>query len=233
MGIYRRFVDQAQGMNAQPEREPSSRIITSPTLMSASRPVIAVQAGRKLIRGEKGVSPLVAVMAATDAEGNLARLLDKLFPDLGIGVSEIGKDVDHGADAAAIMIVAGAALKAPRVSKTGKAAIGLVLGQEVSKTVWFAEKQMEYRELTAGDEHPQGEMLTFDIGNDGKEAMIEKFMAVLLATATNDVDSPIARHTLGLAAMGHAVAGAARGEGARRDYASQFEEMTAGPTATL
>lgn len=222
------MVSRAQVEYTGAEFEPSDRIITVPNGMTASRPVIAAKAGLKLLRGERPVTPWVFLALATDMEGLPARLIDKYWPDSGLGSSKIGNEgADTTADALAIGVLAGAALKAPRVSKTAKAAIGIAFGQEVHKGVWYAGARREYKELTADEEHPEGEHLSFEIDHEGKEAMIEKMAAVVFGIATNDTDSRVGRNILSGLAMSHAIAGAARGERARQVYVEDFAEMTA------
>jgi len=229
MGIYRPLVNRAQVEHTGPEFEPSDRIITPPNMMTASRPVLATRAAIKLLRGERYVTPWVAAALATDMEGLPARFIDKRWPDSGMGSSKLGSEGgDTAADGLAIAILSGAALKAPRVTTTAKAAIAIAGGQETAKAVWYAQARREYGELTTDEEHPGGSHLSFEIGYDGKEAMIEKMLAVILGVATNDTDSRMARRVLSGLAMGHAIAGAARGEHARQGYVEQYEQMVAG-----
>lgn len=185
--------------------DPEGRLINPANVLSASRPLLAARAAQMLIQGKRGVTPVVVAMAATDWEGNVARALDKYFPDLHIGTSEIGPEADQYADAAALLTVSLGALLAPRVSLAGKSAVGMVLGQEGMKLAWALRKSTDYAAATNGDR------LVVPSSVVGKYAMAEKLIAVSLAVATNDVDPGGFRTALGTGAVTFAALGSARG----------------------
>lgn len=215
MGIIHNLVERSQRGGA-PEVEQSDRIITPANLLSASRPALALKAASMLLHGQKGAGAVVALMAATDMEGYPARKIDKKWPESGLGTSKFGTKADTYADASAMLIVAGAALLAPRVSAPGKAAVGIVLAQEGYKTGWAALRAAQYLQAT-------GELLEIPTDIIGKVAMVKKFVAIEAAVCTGDFDNPYIRQGLGAASLGFALAGASDGESARTSYQELFE----------
>jgi hypothetical protein len=172
------------------------------------------------MNGSRSVTPYVMGMAVTDMEGSLiARPIDVLLPGKGWGSTENGQPVDTICDTSGLLIVCGAALRAPRVSLPAKAAVAGVLGTEGRKAAWAISSSLEY--TRAGGEG----RLDIPTSLDGKEAMVEKLFAVTLACATNDVDPGLARNTLSAAALCFAGAGGLRGERAREMYQRQFVEI--------
>jgi hypothetical protein len=225
MGVYRKLVKTAQ-TKSNPEYQASKRILTPATVgMTAPRPVVAVKVAKMLLAGEKGVTPWVLGMIASDMEGIPARWLDKVVPDWNIGTSEFGAMADPVADWAALTIVAGAAMRAPRISKPAKAAMGLVFAQQTKKSIWYANAGRKYAAATATPEKPKGEKLVLHIGEVNKEGMLEQMEAVGLAVATNDHDSPFIRNSLGGLAIGHAIPGAYHSEQGLHDMQQQFRTI--------
>lgn len=219
MGVFRPLIDKSQGERTS-EVEPSSRWLTPANVLTASRPLLAAQAARMLIKGQRGSSLVVAGMAATDMEGSVARAIDKKWPESGLGTSTKGAEGDKYADALALLTVSGAALLAPKVSPLGKAAVGTVLAQEGYKTVWAAVRAAQYANKT-------GELLEIPTDMEGKEAMAEKFVAIEAAVMTAETDNPYARLALGSAALGFALAGSWRGEKVRQRYDEISTELMA------
>ena len=164
------IVNRAQSMKSGPEYLPSDRILTPATGLTIARPILGAWAAERLYHGKKGVSPIVAVMAATDMEGRLARFISKHWPESGLGVSTAGADLDPLADTAAILEVAAAALVAPRVSTLGKMAVATMFGQEGFKTKWALGANKIYKAQT------NGERLTMPVSNEGKEAMAKNLL---------------------------------------------------------
>lgn len=215
MGIIRNLVERSQ-QAGKPETTPSDKLITPATMLSASRPALAIKAARMLLHGQKGAGLVVAGMAATDMEGYPARKIDQKWPESGMGTSKFGAKADIYADASALLIVAGAALLAPRVSVPGKIAVGIILAQEGYKTGWAAIRAAQYMRAS-------GEMLDIPTETEGKIAMVKKFAAIEAAVLTGDTDNPYARGGLGAVAIGFAIDGTVQGEIARRDYQEIFE----------
>lgn len=150
-------------------------------------------------------------MSVSDAEGNIARLIDKLFPNSGLGTSTFGAELDPLADTAALLIVSSAALFAPRVTRTGKLAIATALGHEGFKAAWAMDRNQEFQNLT-------GNRLSIQPTLAGKESMAEKFSAIGLATLASDFDHQPTRKILSLVALGMAATGSIRAESQRRIY---------------
>lgn len=194
------------------------------------------------------VSPWVAVAGASDMEGALfARPIDRLakvFPFLeGYGSTKHGESNDKFADVAAILELAPALLISPRVSLLGKIATGIVLGQEGYKTVWALRKNSQYMNyvkqletVRAVREQVHGEIdfsptptlptkLELPPNESGKEAMAEKLTAIGLVAATADTKPGPLRTAFGATAVGFAVVGSLRGEGARRSYENEVATM--------
>ena len=192
-------------------------IVTPANLLTLSRPLIGAEVGRRLLAGETDVTPLVLVMAATDAEGFIARLMDKHLPQLERGSTHNGQIWDPIADTVAFLEVSSAALKAPYVSKPAKLAVGIMLASEAVKATWATISNVKHRLKT-------GQQLDIRPGMLGKTATGFKFTAVALAVATNDLEPCQARRQLGIAAIGAALSGAVLGEKARRGYSALLQE---------
>lgn len=218
MGVLRPIVEFAHRDKPQ-EREPSKRILTPATGVSATRPALGAKAGEKLIKGEKGALPYVAAMAITDGlDGWTATLFDKLFPDSGLGRSEFGAKADQYADSVAVLEVTVATLLAPRVSWLGKAAVATVLAQEGHKIQWAVRSAKDYYAQT-------GELLDIPTEPEGQESMAEKLVAACAAVATGETDNRLYRASFGALAMGFASAGSLRGERVRRHYNEVFVDL--------
>ncbi len=219
MGLFRPLVSKSMEITSG-DQELSDRKLTVANGMTLSRPLIAGKAAHKLITGEKGVTPWVAVMAISDAEGTEARLGDKYFPGSWLGSSEIGAEWDPIADTAAIITVGSAGLIAPRMPVLGRAAIATALGHEGYKAAWAIGKNKEYKAIA-------GKSLKIAPTIEGKESMAEKFSAIILAVAASDFDNQYYRQTLSAAALGLAVTGSLRAESQRRVYNMIADNMIA------
>lgn len=219
MGIFKPFIGGVKDAQAfQSESHEHDKPFTVPDILTVSRPLLAVKAASMLLNSEKGVFPIVAIMGATDMEGKVARVIDKVLPNSGLGSTEHGAAWDTYADTLAILIVAGATLRAPRVTLPAKLATATILGQEGSKTAWALTRNHAYQRAT-------GHRLKLPSSEQGKEAMAEKLSALGLAVATNDTDNPYVRASLSAAALGFAGIGSLRGERARVAYEPMIEEM--------
>lgn len=219
MGIFRPFLGGVKSLEEFRKVDHShDKPFTPADTLTIARPALAVKAAGMLLRGEKGAFPVVAAMGASDMEGKLARLIDKVWPDSGWGSTEHGAPWDTYADTSALLIVCSAALRAPRVTRGGKAAMVTVLGQEGVKTGWALTRNQQYQRVS-------GERLALPSSVAGKEAMAEKLTAVGLAVATNDTDNALLRTTLSAGALYFAVVGSWRGEQARYEYEPLIDEM--------
>ncbi|MGH7237776.1 MAG: hypothetical protein ACREGF_04540, partial [Candidatus Saccharimonadales bacterium] len=234
MGIFKPFVGgvkssanyRTSAENHQAENHQNDQPFTPSDALSLSRPALAIKAGRMLVRGERNVTPLVVALAATDMEGKLARLIDKLAPDSGWGSTAHGEALDIAADTSALLIVGGAILKAPRVSAPAKFAVATVLGQEAFKAGWAIDCNHKYmaavrqRQASAGSLFEAGiiaelpefpSKLKLPVSAKGKEAMAEKMTAVIAAVATNDLDPGAWRNSLAATSLAFAAIGSAHG----------------------
>ncbi|MEO6513103.1 MAG: CDP-alcohol phosphatidyltransferase family protein [Candidatus Saccharimonadales bacterium] len=195
------------------ETLPTEHLLTPANLLTLSRPLLGAEIAHRLIHDDcdKNVTPLMLVMAATDGEGYVARLVDKYFPGSGRGSTKLGEAADPIADTAAFLEVAVAALKAPHVSKLGKVAVGIVLTGESVKTGWAIWSNFKHRRAT-------GEQLVIKPSRSGKIATAEKFAALTAAIGTHDLEPGRKRTWLGVVAVGAAIDGTVRGEKARQSY---------------
>jgi hypothetical protein len=197
--------------------KPSRNIITGPTIMTATRPPLALKVNRKLVRGEKGALPYAIAMAGSDMEGKLGWLIDTLWPNSGRGSSEFGEQADLFADATALLLVGGGALRGPRVPLEAKTGVGLILAQEGLKAAWGVRANSQYK--SAGGEG----VLNIPASVEGRSAMAEKFTGILLAVAAHEADDPRLRHTIGAASFAMCAIGAARGQLAQNEYHQRFD----------
>lgn len=219
MGIFRPLI--SKGLEIAPTGvEPSDRIITPANAMTGARPLLAMKAAEMLIHGKRHVTPVVFFMGASDAEGNMARLLDKLVPDWRIGTSVKGAEWDPIADTMGVIIVGAACLRAPRMPIVAKAAVATALGHEGFKAAWAIGKNRDYKALT-------GQGLHIKPTVDGKESMAEKLLAIGAAVMASDFDNPVARQTLSATALVLAGTGSIRAESQRRIYDEQANQMMA------
>lgn len=218
MGVFYNFVNRAQRPNASIEIDHSNdRRVTPADLMTYSRVPLALLSARRLYKGKRGALGFAIAMAASDAEGNVARYIDKKFPDSGYGTTNHGKLMDPIADTASLLTLCGGALISPGLNRISKLAVGVVLGQEFVKAVWATSQNSKYKQAT-------GEKLVLPVSPAGKEAMAEKFAAITLAVASNEIDGSRGQRILGAAALGFAVMGARRGESARGEYLAMIND---------
>ncbi len=211
MGLFKRFINDTRS-NPGPEIDHShDKIATPANAMTLSRVPLAYLAAQRLYKGKRLSSFFTLAMAASDAEGNVARYIDKKYPDSGRGTTNHGKLADPIADTAGLLTVSTGALLSQRVSPAAKCAIGLVLGVEANKAAWAYRQASSYKKATGKDLKP-------NVSLEGKEAMAEKFTALLFAVATSEVEPGWKQSLLGAVAVGFAVSGTIRGESARRDY---------------
>lgn len=218
MGVLRPLVNIAQSKSTERVKATSEKIVTLPNAMTLARPLLGLYVGKRLLKGKPRTMPRMFVAGVTDMEGWGARLTDKIIPDSGRGATVIGESADPIADSLLLLEVGGAALLAPRVSMLGKLAVALILAQETRKAAWAITTDRKYRELT-------GNKLTITTTMNGKEAMAEKILAGGLATWTNDVEHPVAKLVLGVAALGFAVSGALRGHEEFQKYKVIADDM--------
>lgn len=200
--------------------EPSDRVLTPANGMTASRPILAGIATKMLLTGQRPVTPVVFLMGASDAEGNLARFIDKHFPESGLGTSKIGAEWDPIADSAAVLMVGAACLVAPRVPVLAKVGVASALGQEGFKAVWALRQNAEYSELA-------GSRLVITPTLEGKASMAEKLSAIGTAVLASDFDNAVLRQGLGAGSLYFGVTGAFRAESQRQEYVEIAEQMIA------
>jgi phosphatidylglycerophosphate synthase len=160
-------------------------------------------------------------MGMSDAEGNLARLIDKLFPDSGLGSSTRGEELDPIADTLAVLEVGTACLFAQRVPKAAKAAVAISLGHEVLKAGWAFNANRRHQNVSGG------ERLKIKPTPEGKASMAEKLSSIGLAVLASDFDDAKIRTVLSAASLAFAGTGSLRAEKERQRYAKQAEEMIA------
>lgn len=221
MGIYRPFI--RESLKIAPDGiEPSDKIFTPANAVSVARLGIAAKVAQKLVVGERYVTPWVCGMGASDAvDGFLARLIDRVAPESGLGASKFGADVDEYVDAAAMIIVGGAALVAPRMPIPGRLAVAAILGNEGTKVAWALQKNEEYRQVA------EGRRLRIPASLANKEAMAEKITGMVVAVLASDFDDPRTRNALGAVAFGFAAAGSVRSQVHRQEYEELANQMIA------
>lgn len=196
----------------EPTAEAGDRLITIPNAITVARLPLAYKAASMLMNGETPASVMVATAFVTDAiDGIAARTLDKFVPEKQIGRSKIGEPLDQYIDVAGALIICAGIIRAPRVPLSGKMAASVILSQEGAKTAWAATQALRHYRAT-------GERLQIPSSNLGKEAMIEKGLAVVGAAASGDIDHPVGRQAVGAASLGLATLGASHGETARQEY---------------
>jgi phosphatidylglycerophosphate synthase len=217
MGIYERIISKTNNQAGYSATR-SDHYITPANAMTLSRPVLAGIAANMLIAGETGVTPWVIAMGLSDAEGNVARAIDKYLPNSKRGSSTKGAKWDPIADSASLLTICAGGLFAPKIPLTGKLAIASVLGHEGIKAVWAARKNMVFLNAT-------GQQLEIPPTLKGKESMAEKFTAVTLAVLSNDIDHEQTKQIIGLGSLGFALTGSIRGEAQRRIYAKKANDL--------
>jgi len=241
--IFEPFITGAQTFDeyqAKRQDNGNDRLVTVPDLFSYSRPVLAAIAGKRLIRGEKGATRYAAAAVATDMEGKAGLLLDSLVPTWRIGNSAHGVPLDIYMDALAMLGLGAAIMVAPRISLAGKAATASVLGAEGVKAGWGLISNKRYgdavkRHETAllGFHRNEGDSELPEFSHrlelpptiGGKSAMAEKMTSVVVAVATSEVDTFLARRALDGAALYFASVGCRRGEEARGNYRVQTNDL--------
>lgn len=213
------LVESSQEINTGITNE-NGRILTIPTsLMTFPRPMLAMKAASMLHRGESPVTPIVALTFATDMEGAPGRLIDKYLPDSDLGTSTFGARADIVADTAALVIVGGSAIVAPRMPLVSRVAVALTFGHEGFKSVWGLNKNRLWK--NAGG---QGN-LYIKPTLDGKCSMAEKMTSIGLAVLSSDFDEHKYRQPIAAASLAFAVIGTARGEQERQEYEGVANEM--------
>lgn len=184
--------------------------------MTAARPVMAAEVGRRLVKGETNATPLMMGMALTDMEGKVAGTVEAIAPGSGYGRTELGKSVDPIADSMAFAEIAGATLASPRASHLGKIAVAIVAATEGVKAVWAGKANAKHKRET-------GKQLVLKPTMTGKVATSLKFAALTSAVRTHDLELGPRRTAYGVAAVATAAAGAALGEKARHSYKRKLE----------
>ncbi|HEY4963330.1 MAG TPA: hypothetical protein VIH90_01400 [Candidatus Saccharimonadales bacterium] len=218
MGIFRPLVNRSLEI-APSDVEPSDKIVTVATGFTVARPtVLGMTAAYKLATGKKHAHRRVLATGASDAEGNIGRLWDRLFPKSGRGTTEAGAYLDPPADTIAAIEIGVGMLIGPKVSKLGKLATAIVIGHESYKAIWAWGRNKEYKQHS-------GEMLKIKPTVEGKESMAEKFSAIWLASVTNDMEPGFGKFAVGALALGFAIRGTTRGEGERKVYTQIAAQM--------
>lgn len=201
-----------------PEAQPE-HLITPANMMTAARPILAAEVGRRLVTGRPNATRLMMGMALTDMEGKMAGTVDAVAPGSGYGRTELGKSADPIADSLAFAEVAAGTLASPRASFLGKVAVGIVGGTEGVKAVWAGKANAKHKRET-------GEQLVLKPSLTGKAATALKFAALTSAVRTHDLEHGPRRTAYGVAALASATAGAILGEKARRSYKRKLEDPT-------
>ncbi|MEO8785227.1 MAG: CDP-alcohol phosphatidyltransferase family protein [Candidatus Saccharimonadales bacterium] len=219
--LYDRFIPDPRAAEVKAELiEPSDRILTPATLITAIRPILGAMATKKLLAGEKGVFKLTALMGLTDfADGKLSRWIDKHYPESTYGTSKFGASADTMADVTSLAPVGLSMVVAKRIPITAKLGIGAVLSQEGSKGGWAFNANNQYKE--AGGEG----QLFIQPTKGGKAAMAEKFTSFGLAALANECENPIVRSSLGVASFYFGVTGALRGNEAVGQYKQEAAQL--------
>lgn len=192
-------------------------MFTPANVMTAARPVMALEVGRRLINGQPNCTRLMIAMAATDMEGKVAGLIDYLDPGSGYGRTKIGEAIDPVADSIAFAEVTVATLASPRASGLGKTAVGIIGSTEGVKATWAIKANSEHKRKS-------GENLVLKPSRLGKIATSLKFASLTSAVRTHDLDPGPRRTAYGVVAVATAVAGAVLGEKARRGYQRDLEK---------
>lgn len=219
----RRVVSRAQAPADSVIEAPSSRkIVTVANGLSLLRPLIAGYIARNIASQKGKVRPLAAAMIATDAEGMVARKIDRHFTNSGRGATVYGTRMDVMADTGALLITAGALLVSPRTDVLSRCAIGLIGAQEAYKSIWATNLDRRYKKAFDGKHPPVAPTQM------GKESMLEKLLAV--SCALNAHETTGRKRTLyGISAMVFGVLGVMHAEGARRDYMHDIGQSLADP----
>ncbi len=225
MGSLRQFIStDSAATHIEHEHEPSDRIITPATIMSASRVAMAFRIAYMLHADKRGVTLWGMALGASDMEGKVARFIDRRWPESGLGTSKFGAQADTYADGAAILILCPAVVTAPHISNRSKVTMGLIGAQEVKKVAWAKSANDQYLELT---ERKLGEAKTLYIEPtiDAKEQIARKATAGLAALATHDLRDPISRFALDATCAGFGQAGMRQAEQVYAYYDVTFQEM--------
>lgn len=194
----------AHDVNVDGER-PDGGLFTIPNGMTAYRLGASIRIASMLTKGERGIFPHALGMTASDMEGRLAFLLDKYFPGLNIGSSEIGKVGDQVIDVAAAIAVSQAAIRAPRMSRAARLAAALVLSFEASKSGWYAKQAIEDGGIFEGDP------LKMDSTRVSKIATAERLTGLSISVSTNELPEGTIKNVAGYVGLAFALAGVARG----------------------
>lgn len=175
-------------------------LLTPATVISLSRPLAAEKVAHMVSNGERGTWPYLAYVPASDAEGKVARLIDKHFPGSGWGTTKAGTEIDWAMDSAAFMVMAQGVMRGPLVSRRAKAAVGLVLGSEMHKAAAILPISIAYKKAS-------GERLKVPVDMVGKFATAAKFAALSLAVVTHELDPGKTRNEIGNLSLGLAAGG--------------------------
>ncbi len=225
MGVFRGFISgDPNATHIEHERELSKRIVTPATAMSLFRVGAAARIAYKLHTDKRGVMLLGMGLGASDMEGKVARVFDKLVPQWGIGSTEFGAKADTYCDGAAILILCPAIVAAPHISPRSKVIMAGIGAQEVKKVAWAKGANDDYKALT---ERKLGEAATVYIEPtiDAKEAIARKAAAGLAALATHDLRDPVSRYVLDATCAGFGQAGMRQATEVYKEYDVTFQQM--------
>lgn len=231
MGVFRQFIStDSEATHIEHVVEPSDKIITPATIMSASRVVAAARIAYMLHTDKRGVTFWGMYLGASDMEGKVARWFDAHKPEWEIGSTVFGAKADTYCDGAAILILCPAIVAAPHVSNRSKAIMGGIGAQEVQKLAWAKGANDQWQELT---ERKLGKAQTLYIEPtvDAKEAIARKAAAGLAALATHDLRDPLSRYALDATCAGFGQAGMRQAAGVYKDYDNTFQLMMEDLTA--
>ena len=193
------------------EEKSPEHLITPANLLTAARPVMALEVAHRIATGRRHTTALMLATVATDAEGTVARLVEKAAPNSGYGLTELGAAIDPIADSMAFMEIAAGALVGRRVSLLGKLGVGLVVATEGVKAKWAVKANAKHKAET-------GERLVIKPSGLGKAATDFKFAALFSAVRTHELEPGTERTVWGIASLATAAVGTVLGEKARRSY---------------
>lgn len=223
MGVLAPLVKKTQnGPHRSPE-DMSTKKITPATLLSSARVILGFSIAKDLL-STKNTNPAklflkTTAMAASDAEGNVARFIDKHWPDSGRGTTKWGASADVVADTLSLIIVGAGAVLSPKIDKAAKAAIGVTLAHELGKAKWAKDKAEEYKDLT-------GRVLAIEPTPEGKESMAEKYLGITLLVNTAGLkEGSSLKHLTTLAGFMFNIIGTKRSEEQRKVYDQNATEL--------
>ncbi|MBP6880665.1 hypothetical protein KBC31_03500 [Candidatus Saccharibacteria bacterium] len=227
MKIFHRLIADKGGSLPQPNEgvELSDRIITPATMMTLARVVLGAALFWSMVQEEKPKKKWLSTGLATlaglsDMEGKIARSIDKVAPESGLGASVFGKKVDPYADSLFCLGALAGTVFSKNVPIIGKMAASAVGAQEGSKAIWAVNAAFQYRKATEQNLEITGTV-------QGKDGMAQKMTALELAIMSSEIADPAIKNLAAIGALFFAVSGSYEGELARRGYDITTQEEIA------